>query len=36
MTAPEIETIRHFNIAFKEQNLPSPLYQRIMRFGAAS
>ena len=36
MTAPEIETIRHFNIAFKEQNLPSLLYQRIMRFGAAS
>jgi hypothetical protein len=35
MTAPEIETIRHFNIAFKEQNLPSLLYQRIMRFGAA-
>ena len=35
MTVPEIETIRHFNIAFKEQNLPSLLYQRIMRFGAA-
>jgi hypothetical protein len=34
MTLPEIETIRHFNIAFKEKNLPSLLYMRIMRFGA--
>ena len=34
MTVPEIETIRHFNIAFKEKNLPSLLYMRIMRFGA--
>jgi hypothetical protein len=34
MTLPEIETIRAFNIAFKEMNLPSLLYMRIMRFGA--
>ena len=34
MTLPEIETIRAFNIAFKEKNLPSLLYMRIMRFGA--
>ena len=35
MTLPEIETIRAFNVAFKEQRLPSILYQRVMRFGAA-
>lgn len=34
MTLPEIETIRAFNIAYKEKNLPSILYMRIMRFGA--
>ena len=34
MTVPEIETIRHFNIAFKEKKLPSLLYMKIMRFGA--
>ena len=34
MTVPEIETIRAFNIAFKEKKLPSLLYMRIMRFGA--
>jgi hypothetical protein len=34
MTVPEIETIRHFNIAYKEKKLPSLLYMRIMRFGA--
>jgi hypothetical protein len=34
MTLPEIETIRAFNVAFKERNLPSLLYMRIMRFGA--
>ena len=35
MTLPEIETIRQFNIAFKKMQLPSLLYQRTMRFGAA-
>jgi hypothetical protein len=34
MTLPEIETIRAFNIAFKKMELPSLLYQRIMRVGA--
>jgi hypothetical protein len=36
LTLPEIEVIRAFNIAFKAQNLPRPLYSRVMRFGAAS
>jgi hypothetical protein len=36
MTVPEIEVIRAFNVAFKAQNLPKPLYSRVMRFGAAS
>ena len=35
MTLPEIEMIRQFNIAFKKLQLPSLLYQRTMRFGAA-
>jgi hypothetical protein len=34
LTLPEIETIRAFNIEFKEAKLPSLLYQRVMRFGA--
>jgi hypothetical protein len=34
MTAPEIETIRAFNIAFKQKKLPPLLYMKIMRFGA--
>jgi hypothetical protein len=34
MTLPEIETIRAFNIAYKEKKLPPVLYMRIMRFGA--
>jgi hypothetical protein len=34
MTLPEIETIRQFNIAFKNLQLPSLLYMRLMRFGA--
>lgn len=34
LTLPEIETIRAFNVAFKEEKLPSLLYQRVMRFGA--
>jgi hypothetical protein len=35
MTVPEIEVIRHFNIQYRAQKLPVPLYSRIMRFGAA-
>jgi hypothetical protein len=34
MTLPEIETIRAFNVAYKQMKLPSVLYMRIMRFGA--
>ena len=34
MTVPEIETIRAFNVAFKEKKLPSLLYMKVMRFGA--
>ena len=34
LTLPEIETIRAFNVAFKDAKLPSLLYQRVMRFGA--
>jgi hypothetical protein len=34
LTLPEIETIRAFNVAFKEAKLPPLLYQRVMRFGA--
>ena len=36
MTVPEIETIRAFNILFRAEKLPGPLYSRIMRFGAAA
>ena len=36
MTYPEIEVIRAFNIAFRDQKLPKQLYSRVMRFGAAA
>lgn len=35
MTVPEIEAIRAFNIAYRAEKLPGPLYGRVMRFGAA-
>ncbi|MEO8274191.1 MAG: hypothetical protein ABI620_08995 [Chloroflexota bacterium] len=35
MTVPEIEAIRAFNIAFRAEKLPLPLYSRVIRFGAA-
>jgi hypothetical protein len=36
MTVPEIELIRAFNIAYRAEKLPGPLYSRVMRFGAAA
>jgi hypothetical protein len=35
MTVPEIEAIRAFNVAYRAEQLPGPLYSRVMRFGAA-
>ncbi|HUQ44965.1 MAG TPA: hypothetical protein VM451_11245 [Candidatus Limnocylindria bacterium] len=35
MTVAEIEVIRAFNVQYRAQKLPVPLYSRIMRFGAA-
>lgn len=36
MTLPEIEVVRAFNKAFRDEKLPGPLYSRVMRFGAAA
>jgi hypothetical protein len=35
MTVPEVETIRAFNLLYREEKLSIPLYTRLMRFGAA-
>jgi len=36
LTVPEVETLRAFNVAFREAKLPVPLYSRIVRFGTAA
>jgi hypothetical protein len=36
MTWPEIETVRAFNVAFRERGLPSSLLHSVMHFGAAN
>ena len=35
LTLPEIEAIRAFNVAYRREGLPKPLYTRVMRRGAA-
>jgi hypothetical protein len=35
LTMPEVESVRAFNVAFRQEGLERPLHSRVMNFGAA-